>query len=341
MKKILFLLICSMFIIAGCSGQEENSNAEGGNGEYVIRVPLLGSETNFVNRSYEEFKQNIEERTDGQIEVQIYGSGTLANAEEQQMELVDTGDAELTSIATGIITNHAGANSFGIFDVPFMFTDDEKLYNFLDSELATQLDEELEEKLNVKVIGNYDMKGYNVFNNVRPVEYPEDLNGLKIRSSPIDLQINLFSELGANPTTIAYGEAFTALQQGTIDGIHTATALGWTDKFYEASNYLTLTRHVALVHYIMLNEDFEQSLPEDLREILHEELDTLVETARTNGTETDQQALQEIEEAGVEITELTEEQFEAFRNASENTINDAIESAGTDFYNDVDALINE
>lgn len=347
MKKILFTLFAILLFIVGCSSNSTNDSASPGSStsnqteeKYTIRVPLLGSDTNFVNKSYAVFKEKLEERSEGRFEVQIYGSGTLANAEQQQMELVARGDAELTSIATGIITNHAGASSFGIFDVPFMFTSDETLYNFLDSDLAKKLDEELESKIDVKVVGNYDMKGYNIFNGVRKVETPNDLAGLKLRTSPIDLQVNLLRELGANPTPLAYGEAFTALQQGAIDGIHIATGLGWTDKFYEVSKYLTLTRHVALVHYIMINNDFLESLPEDLRTILEEELNNLVQEARKQSIETDSEALQVIKDSGIEVTELTAEQFEAFREASQNTIKEAVEIAGEAFYQEVSQLIN-
>lgn len=343
MKKLFFGLLLLMVFLVGCSSSGETVavNGEGAKDKYLIRVPLLGSDTNFVNKSYAKFKESIEEKSNGRFEVQIYGSGTLASAEEQQMQLVESGNAELTSIATGIITTHAKANSFGIFDVPFMFTEDETLYKFLDSDLAKKkLHEELESKINVKVIGTYDMKGYNMFNNVRKIESPEDMKGLKIRTSPIDLQVNLLKELGANPTPLAYGEAFTALQQGTIDGIHIATGLGWTDKFYEASKYLTITRHVGLVHVIMINEDFLESLPEDLRTILDEELTNLVKEARTQGSATNDEALKVIKEAGIEVTELTEEQFDAFRQASQNTIQDAIKLTGQEFYDEVNNLIS-
>ncbi|MGJ9457876.1 TRAP transporter substrate-binding protein [Oceanobacillus sp. CF4.6] len=345
MKKLLSLAICMLVLfIAGCGDKEASSGnserSENSEGKYVIRIPLLGSDTNFVNKSYAFFKENIEEKSDDRFEVQIYGSGTLASSEEQQLELVDKGNAELTSIASGLITNHADVNTFGIFDVPFMFTDNDKLYKFLDSELAKGLEEDLESKLNVKFVGNYDMKGYNMFNNVRPIESPKDMEGLKIRTSPIDLQINLLKELGANPTPLAYSETFTSLQQGTIDGVHMATAPTWTDKLYEASKYLSITKHVALVHFVMINNDFIDSLPDDLRSILDEELEVLIEELRKQGAATDEEAVQAIKDYGVEVNELSEEQFEEFRKSSENTIQEAVDNVGEDFYKEVNDLIN-
>src|SRR5699024_9892994 len=114
----------------------------------------------------------------------------------------------------------------------------DKIEQFLDSDLVTEPHEDLEDKKNVKVFGTYDMKGYNMLTRKTPIKTPDDLKGLKIRTSPIDLQIDLLNELGASATPLDYSESFTSLQQGTLDGIHTATALAWTDKFHEVTDYL-------------------------------------------------------------------------------------------------------
>lgn len=339
MKKLIGIVAISLLALIGCSSNDNST--EGSDSDYTIRVPLLGSDSNFVNQSYGVFKENIEERTDGKISVEIYGSGTLAPAEEQQMEMVADGGAEMTSIASGIITNHADAKSFGVFDIPFMFTSDEDLYTYLDSDIIEDLYAELEDKRSVKVLGSYDMKGYNMFNKTRKIETPDDMKGLKIRTSPIDLQVDLLKELGASPTPMAYGETFTALQQGTIDGIHIATGLGWTDKFYEVSEYLTLTRHVALVHFIMINDEFLESLPDDLKEVVLEEAGKLEDEARKQAIETDEKALKEIKESGVEVTELSESEFDVFRDASKDTIDKAVQVIGDDQYKEVQELIGK
>src|SRR5699024_6258 len=143
-KNLVSLFTLLLVIFSGCSSGDSSDGDS-----YKIRIPLLGSESNFVNKSYEEFKENVEKESDGQIEVEIYASGTMASSEEQQFDLVTDGGAEVSSVASGIIANHAGIDKYGIFDVPFLFNTDDKIEQFLDSDLVTEPHEDLEDKKNV------------------------------------------------------------------------------------------------------------------------------------------------------------------------------------------------
>lgn len=337
-KKIISLmLIMGIALLAAC-GSNDEADTEVDGDQFIVKVPLVGSDDNFVNKSYEHFKEIVEERTDGQIEVQVYGNGTLTPSEEQMFEMVENGTAEMSSVSVTAIGNSTEINKFNIFDIPFLFSDNDDLYTFLDGESIQDLFDELEDGRDLSVHGTFDMKGYNLLNSVRPIHTPDDVKGLKLRSSPNSLQIAGLEALGASPTSMAYGETFTGLQQGTIDGMHTASGLAYTDKFYEVSKYLTLTRHIALVHFVLINETFLNSLPDDLRDIFLEATEELVEMSRVNGENYDKDSLAAMEEFGIEIIELTDDELELFIEKSEPAIEMGVDIVGEEFY---EKVVNE
>ncbi|HIV73496.1 MAG TPA: TRAP transporter substrate-binding protein [Candidatus Pseudogracilibacillus intestinigallinarum] len=337
MKKIsvLLFLIVSLGVLSACGNNDNanNTNSTSSDGEvYKLKMANQVDEQNFQNQGYVKFKEILEEKSDGRFEVEIYNGGTLVSSDEETVDALNSGTLELATVSAYGTANTTGVDGLKLFDFPMFFKDRDELYQIADNELGDQLREQVAENSNVTALGFVDMGFYGILNSKKDARSPEDFKGLKIRSSTADLHLETLEAMGANPTPMAYPEIFTGLQQGTIDGVTTSTALIYGDRFYEVAEHMTLTNHVFLPHLMLVNNDFYNGLPEDLKEIFDESAQEYIEHARNLTIEAEEEAIQGMKDAGIEVIELTDEEREAFVKAVEPVIEKHIDTVGKDVY---------
>ncbi|WP_342513817.1 TRAP transporter substrate-binding protein [Sporosarcina sp. FSL K6-1522] len=331
-KSFFLSLIVVVLLLSGCTSMKEDGTV-GANGEkVVIRMANLVSSDNFLNVGYEKFKEVAEAESDGQIEVQIYNNGTLTTSEDIEYEMLQTGVLDVVTNAAFIVAANAQIPALNIFDVPFLFSSEEEMYTLTDGEYGDMLKSRLEEKSNAYFLGTFSIGSFAIANNKKEVRTPSDLNGLKIRSTTTPLQSGTIAAMGANPTPISYGEIFTSLQQGTIDGVQTTTPLINADKFYEVSNHLTLTRHFPLPHIMMVNKVFYDGLTDELKAVVDKAAEEQIKYARQLATEAEKSAIKNMKEKGVNIVELTPEELELFKETVQSAIDKNIDKVGIDNY---------
>lgn len=289
-------------------------------------------ESNFLNQGYVKFKEYIEENSDGQVSVEIHNGGTVASSDEQIVELLNNNTIDLSTSSAYGTASTTGVKGFNLFDMPFLFQDREEFYEFIDGPYGDKLAEEVGESQNVEVLGYTDLGFYSIMNGNTAIETPEDLNGLRIRSSAATLHVETLSKLGANPTPMDYSEVFTGLQQGTIDGVSTTTPLIYGDRFYEVNKNITLTNHILLPHVLMVNKDFYNSLSDDIKQVFDEAVDVYIEESRKLAVEAEQEAVDGLIEAGVDVVELTPEQLDLFKEATETVREENVGEVGEENY---------
>jgi tripartite ATP-independent transporter DctP family solute receptor len=158
----------------------------------------------------------------------------------------------------------------------------------------------------------------NVTNNVRPIASPQDLEGVKLRTMKVPAHVATFESLGANPTPMNFGEVYSALQQGVIDGQENPLAIITSQRFYEVQKYLSTTGHVFAVYMPVVSKPFFDSLSAEHQQLIRASM----ARARAHQAELvaaeDASQLDEIRSAGVEVLELTAEQRQAFANQTES-----------------------
>ncbi len=152
-----------------------------------------------------------------------------------------------------------------------------------------------------------------VTNNKRPIKTPDDLKGLKLRTMENPLQIAAWKALGANPTPMAFGEVFTALQQGTVDGQENPYTLIVNMRFHEVQKYLTTSQHVYTAVAPVFNKAFYDSLSPDQKKLVNAAFDEATIVQREMLVKLETAAIDAIAKQGVEITDLSDEQRMAFR----------------------------
>ncbi|MGM8366654.1 TRAP transporter substrate-binding protein [Virgibacillus sp. W0181] len=318
MKKIISILLISVLVLAACgrpdegggSANEGNNDGEGGGDNYTIRLAYLVSEEQSTHLAAEDFKKKLEEESDGRLKVDLYPNGSLFSSDREAVEAVQLGNVEMTIPALASVSSFN--KKFMVFDLPFLFDDYDAAYKALDGEMGQQLLDELEENDLKGLV--YAENGFrHISNNEGPVEEPSDLEGLKFRTMENPLQTDTFKEYGANASPFAFGELYTALQQGTYDAMEQPISLLYTNKFYEVQDYLTLSSHFYAATILLMNNDFYNNLPEDLQELVMEASEEYRTEQRKIAQEQDKEWLEILKEEGMEVNELTTEQKEKFR----------------------------
>lgn len=332
-KRNWFLMIFSialLLVVTACSddssgsesdssdGTEENATnngaGEGSSDEvYTIRVAMAVPETHASSIAMNEVKDSITEKSDGRIVIELYDNAQLYPSDREAVEATQIGNIESTAIATPTVATFH--ERFSIFDMPFLFNDRQAAYRAMDGDLGNTLNEELEEVGLVSL--GYGENGFrHILNSKHPVEKPEDMEGFKFRVMENKVYEEMFNELGANSSPLAFGELYTALQQGVYDGMDNPISLVYTMKFYEVQDYLTLSSHTFAPIITVINKDYYDSMPEDLQQILQEGMDEFHQRQRQITAEQDDEYIKTLEEE-MEINELTPEQKELFINKLE------------------------
>jgi tripartite ATP-independent transporter DctP family solute receptor len=275
------------------------------------------------------FEEYVEEQTAGGIDVQVYPNSELASEEEAVQGLL-LGTVEMALPNCAALEGYQPA--FGITNMPFIFKDDASMYASLDGALGERLAADAASS-GFHVLGfcNFGNKCFS--NSVRPINTPADMEGLDIRVMNSPLLVSTMEALGANPTPMAFGELYTALQQGAVDGQENPISIFYDYKFHEVQPYLSLTYHGAGIGVVVMGEEFFQSLSPEYQKIVEDGAKMyLVDEQRRIKTESMDQYLDLILEAGIEVNELTPENQQLFIDAVQPVYAEYQETIGADVF---------
>lgn len=238
-----------------------------------LRLAHSGAESETQHLAALEFAKQVKARTNGAIEVQVYGSSTLGN-DNTAIASVRGGTIDLTTSGTPYYTGMVGR--MNVLDLPYMFTSTEQAYKVLDGPIGRGLLDEL---------GTHGMKGLaywevgfrSLTNSKHPVRTPDDVKGLKVRTTPNPAHIKAFQLMGAAPTPMPLAEVFGALESKAVDGQENPVNIVRNNKFYEVQKYMSLTRHAYTAMPVVMNKKkFDGLKPEQQT--------ALIEAAQAAGT---------------------------------------------------------
>lgn len=247
------------------------------------------------------FKEEVEKRTGGKIEVQLYPNRQLGD-EKDMVEGMRFG-----TIDAGIITNAVVANvapAFQLNDLPFLFSSEEQAHRVLDGDVGQRLGKELESK-GLYVLGFMEGGFRNMINNVRPVVEPKDVGGVKYRVMQNPVYIDMFSSLGGSAVPMAWGETFTAVQQGTIDGLEIPVAVISSNKYNEVTKFLSLTNHTYSVIELLVSKRNFDRLPEDQRKAVREAAKAATAAQREAAYANVKELLADLESKGMKVNKIS------------------------------------
>ncbi|SHK18468.1 TRAP transporter substrate-binding protein [Paramaledivibacter caminithermalis] len=333
MRKHIVVLLSAVLMLAlvlgGCGGNKaaESNNETTSNEELTIRVGHVLPETHATHISLAEvFKKEVEKNSKGKIKVELYPNAQLGG-DRQEIEAVGLGTLEMCIPAGSVLAGFD--ENFMVFDLPFLFKSREAAFKALDSDFGKKIGEGLKSQ-NIVNLGFGENGFRNITNNVRPIHTPEDLKGIKIRTMENPIHMTTFRAFGANPTPMAFGELFTALQQKTVDAQENPVAIIYTSKFYEVQKYLTLSGHVYANCPYLINKDFYEGLSDDLRKVVDEAIKNTINRQRELTAKQEKEFITELKENGMEINELTSEEKDAFIKAAQPAYDEFVEKYGSE-----------
>jgi tripartite ATP-independent transporter DctP family solute receptor len=228
--------------------------------EAIMQINSSLPEGSFAHVFLLEYEQRIEAAAPGEIDVQIFMSNTLGKEEDVLQGLgFGTHHASLSASAVSQINTRTS-----IFDLPYLFEDRAAVQTFIDSPAGEMLTEGFD-GTGMVLAAMWDNGFRQITNNVRPIVTPADLEGLKIRTPTNRQRVEMFNTLGANATPLSFGEVYSALDQGTIDGQENPANVVDTAKLFEVQSYMSLSNHVYLPTFLVIGEPFLASLDDELR----------------------------------------------------------------------------
>ena len=298
---------------------------------YEIKFGIGLAEDSPQAMSVDYFEQILDQRSGGRIDVTLFPNSQVGD-DLQMMNALQSGTLEMTypstSPATGIVPQ------LRLFDLPFLFPTAEDADAVLDGPIGQEMLDAFDGS-GIEALA-FAENGYRqLTNSQRAVATPEDVNGLRIRVMENPIQVSIWETLGANPTSMAFGEVFSALEQGVVDGQENPWSTILTSRFYEVQDYGSETRHVYTPFIIMIGEQFFEGLcPED-QELIREAAVQARDYQRTISREYNDFARDQLAEQGMEITELTDEQRAAFQEAVQPVYDRWRDEIGADLVNRV------
>lgn len=270
---IVTLLVAGL-VLSGCGNSSSNSSQtpakqtekkdEGQ--KLVIKLGIGSALTSQLGEYAVKFKEILESKSNGQIEVQIFPNGQMGN-DKSMMESLQMGTLDMTAPSTAPIANFI--KDFLYFDLPMLVDDDAAAKKLLTSDLAK---ESLKKLDSIGIVGlDYWVNGFrNITNSKRPVKTAADIKGLKIRTMQNPIHIDFFNALGANATPMAFNEVFNALEQKVIDGQENPISLIYTSGFHEVNKYVTLSRHVFTPYVAMISKKTWEKITPEQQKLIQE-----------------------------------------------------------------------
>lgn len=284
----------------GSAGGDQQSSGGGAAETVTLKVGHTLAEESHYQEGMLKFKELVESRSNGSLKIEIYPNGALGG-ERDMIEGLGVGSIDMVLTSTGPMSGFAPEVT--VVDLPFLFRDFDHAHKVLDGEIGTDLRNKVEETMGVKTLAWWENGYRHVTNNSKPIETPEDLKGMKIRTMENDIHMDSFTAMGAQPTPMAYTELFTALQQGVIDAQENPIANAYASRFYEVQKYMTLTSHFYSPSLLMMAQSRFDSLSPEHQQILSEAAVEAGQYERQVVQRMDREYLAELKELGMEIIE--------------------------------------
>ncbi|WMJ82789.1 DctP family TRAP transporter solute-binding subunit [Oscillospiraceae bacterium LTW-04] len=298
MKRLLTsLLVIGLIVVAvtGCSGSQQTSSTQSGASDVTnsasdkkIVITFGGTlpDENPLTQGMYKFKEDLEARTNGQIEVQVFPNNQMGGGREM-LESLQQGNLTMVECSIGPLSTFD--TTCTVFNLPYLFYTREQVYDFMDNyPISAELRQRVEDKTGIKMLAFWENGYRQITNSVRSIQTAEDLEGVKIRTMENRIHIETFKSWGANPTPMAFGELFTALQQKTVDGQENPLPNIASQKFEEVQKYLTISDHFYDPDGLYINADFYNGLPEDLQKAIDDSAKVATDYQRQMSREADE-----------------------------------------------------
>ncbi|WP_119166115.1 DctP family TRAP transporter solute-binding subunit [Algihabitans albus] len=249
-----------------------------------------------------EFAAALDRLAPGDFETQLFPNRQLGD-EKEMLEGLSFGTLDVAIITNAVIANIEPA--FQLNDMPFLYGDEAQAHDVLDGPVGQTLLAKLEDR-GIVGLGFAEGGFRNMVNNAKPVSTPSDVEGVKYRVMQNPVFIEMFQSLGGNAVPMAWGEVFTAVQQGTIDGLEIPVAVVANNKFSEVTKYLSLTKHTYSALGVLISKKTYDDLSEAQQEAVREAAAMAIAAQREQNAVNMEELLSELRAQGMEVNQISD-----------------------------------
>ena len=294
----VIIIIYFLVIFIGCWSEN--------NEKIVIKVSHNGSDQHPHQAGFEKISEILEKETNGRAKLEIFPSSQIAS-EEEAIEMVKLGVIGSTPASSGGLSRFVP--EVDLFNLPFIFDSLGHFYEVLDGPIGDEIAKKIEQKLDCIVLGWWFSGIRNTWNSEKPIYTPKDLEGMKIRVIGSSIVLDTFNAFGAQATNMSFGELYSAIQQGVLDGAECDHIDLLVEKFYEVTKYVSYTEHLYLSVALIFSKKQLDKLPIDVKEALIKAGKESIMAQRNAMEEKTKDALTELKEKGLVFNAVDKKLF--------------------------------
>jgi tripartite ATP-independent transporter DctP family solute receptor len=296
-RYIVFFLLLSGFLLNLACRQVSKTT--------VLKLAHGLDPSHPVHKAMEFMARRVEESSAGRMRIDIYPSEQLGS-ERECLELLQIGSLDMTKVSCSVLEGFVP--SMSVLSLPFIFRDEDHRFKILEGEIGKKL---LLDGVKYWLRGlcYYDAGTRSFYTKDRPILIPDDLTGLKIRTQESQTSIKMVQALGGSPTPIAWGELYSALQQGVVDGAENNPPSFHLSRHYEVCKFYSLDEHTGVPDVLLISTKSWQDLSEEDKAVLQTAAGDSARVQKKLWKEATQEALEQVRKAGVEIFEPDKSAF--------------------------------
>ncbi len=287
MKRILEIIVLALVLIS-CQNQKKST---------TLKLAHGLDPNHPVHKAMLYMADELEKNSDGKMTLEIYPSGQLGG-EQQCIELLQIGSLAITKVSTAAMESFT--NNYQILGLPYVFRSKTHAFNVLDGPIGEEILNSTE-PFNLKGLCYYDAGSRSYYTLKKPILSPEDLKGMKIRVMKSQTAMNMVKSMGGSPTPISWGELYTALQSGVVDGAENNPPSLYTSRHYEICKHYTINEHTMVPDVLIISTVVWNKLTSQEQKWLKEAAMQSVPEERRLWAEAELESLEIVKEAGVKI----------------------------------------
>ena len=250
-----------------------------------------------VHHAMEFMAKRTAELSEGKLIIDIYPAEQLGS-EQQCVELLQIGSLAITKVSAAVMESFT--DDYKVFGLPYIFKSKEHAFKIMDGEIGQDLLLSTEDK-RIRGLTYYDAGSRSFYTKSKPITHPDDLAGLKIRVMRSITAVEMTKALGGSPTPISWGELYTALQSGVVDGAENNPPSLYTSRHYEVCKFYSLDEHTTSPDVLVFSQIIWDKLSEQQKEWIQQAADESAVLQRKLWAESEMESLEEVQKAGVQI----------------------------------------
>ena len=285
-------------LLFGCAQQK---------GQIVLKLAHGLDPSHPVHKAMEYMARRVAEKSGGKVRIDIYPSEQLGS-ERECLELLQIGSLAMTKVSASVLESFVP--EFKVFSLPYLFRSREHFFHVVQGEIGRKL-LLAGQKYWLRGLTYYDAGSRSFYTRERPILKPEDLKGLKIRTQESATAMEMVKVMGGSPTPIAWGELYTALQQGVVDAAENNPPSFYLSRHYEVCKHYSLDEHTSVPDVLVISTIIWNDLPQHVQKILQEAADESFEYQKKLWAEKTRESLEAVQKAGVRVYHPDKGPFEA------------------------------